>query len=83
MALDYLTAARSWSDCFSSPVLVEGLLLIFSGDSTIIQQFQVLSELVALRSDFHPVTGPDATRLQVRPFQMLAHASMLLAAPSK
>ncbi|CAM9926993.1 unnamed protein product [Scytosiphon promiscuus] len=41
-----------------------GLLLVFSGDSTIIQQFQVLSEFVTLRSDFHPVTGADAERLQ-------------------
>lgn len=49
------------------PVIVRfsGLLLVFSGDSTIIQQFQVLGELLQLRNDFHPVTGPNAERLQV------------------
>lgn len=44
----------------------KGLLLVMAGDSTIIQQFQVLSEYVRLRSDFYPVTGPDAERLQAR-----------------
>lgn len=49
-------------------VIYSGLLLVFSGDSTIIQQFQVLGEILQLRDDFHPVTGsPDAERLQVRP----------------
>lgn len=42
-----------------------GLLLVMSGDSTVIQQFQLLSELVRLRDDFHEVTGPDAERQQV------------------
>eukprot|EP00903_Cladosiphon_okamuranus_P006918 g6733.t1 len=41
-----------------------GLLIIFSGDSTIIQQFQVLGELLRRRNDFHPVTGPDAEKQQ-------------------
>lgn len=50
-----------------SPVgLFSGLLIIFAGDSTIIQQFQLLGEFLKRRSDFHPVTGdPDAERLQV------------------
>lgn len=44
----------------------QGLLLVFSGDSTIIQQFQVLGELLRLRNDFYPVTGkPNAEKLQV------------------
>lgn len=43
-----------------------GLLVVMAGDSTIIQQFQVLSEFVRLRNDFHKVEGPDAERLQVR-----------------
>lgn len=42
-----------------------GLLLVMAGDSTIIQQFQVLSEIVHERKDFYPVQGPDATRLAV------------------
>lgn len=43
-----------------------GLLLIMAGDSTIVQQFQLISEIVSLRNDFHKVTGPDAERLQVQ-----------------
>lgn len=47
-------------------VLLAGLLIVFAGDSTIIQQFQVLGEFLRGRKDFHPVTGgPDAERLQV------------------
>eukprot|EP00752_Nemacystus_decipiens_P006929 g6222.t1 len=43
-----------------------GLLVVFAGDSTIIQQFQVIGEVLRLRNDFHPVTGnPDAERLQM------------------
>ncbi|CAN0426146.1 unnamed protein product [Pylaiella littoralis] len=41
-----------------------GLDLVFAGDSTIIQQFQVLGEFMKTRSDYHPVTGPDAERQQ-------------------
>lgn len=43
-----------------------GLMLVMAGDSTVIQQFQLLSELVRLRNDFQPVTGPDAHRRQVQ-----------------
>lgn len=53
------------SSC-SPVVLFSGLLIVFAGDSTIIQQFQVLGEFLKRRNDFHPVTaGPDAERLQV------------------
>lgn len=43
----------------------DGLLVLMSGDSTMIQQFQVLSEFIFLRHDFYPVVGKDAERLQV------------------
>ncbi|CAM9201363.1 unnamed protein product [Ascophyllum nodosum] len=39
-----------------------GLLLVIAGDSTMIQQFQLLSEFVNQRSDFQPIKGPDAER---------------------
>lgn len=43
-----------------------GLEIVMAGDSTIIQQFQVLSEFVYLRSDFYRVTGDNAEIRQVR-----------------
>lgn len=43
----------------------DGILVLMSGDSTIIQQFQVLSEFVYLRSDFYPVQGDRAEIQQV------------------
>lgn len=43
----------------------DGLLVVFSGDSTIIQQFQLLTEFVKLRSDFVPTHGDNAEIRQV------------------
>lgn len=43
-----------------------GLLVVIAGDSTMIQQFQLLSDFARRRSDFHPVEGPNAEKIQVR-----------------
>lgn len=43
-----------------------GLLVVIAGDSTMIQQFQLLSDFARRRRDFYPVEGPNAERLQVQ-----------------
>lgn len=43
-----------------------GLLVVIAGDSTMIQQFQLLSNFARRRSDFYPVVGPNAEKIQVR-----------------